>query len=182
MLNFNFLEKGLGTVSLPHFMYDFSRKVFLVLYSIIWPNFNAWLPLLLEILVNMCMVSVYQPGCDVIDFEIYLIFLTKPLSYMTKKSRQKFKYLENEKSFWGEIKSIFHLFQRTFRCQKLSQTLECAFNFYFLKKIWSSISFYEYVHIVTRKRLRKVNKPILIRPVSVVKFALNQITLNHKTL
>ena len=26
---------------------------------------------------------------------------------MTEKSSQKFKYLENEKSFWGEIKSIF---------------------------------------------------------------------------
>ena len=30
---------------------------------------------------------------------------------MTKKSRQKFKYLENEKSFYGEIKSIFHYFK-----------------------------------------------------------------------
>ena len=26
------------------------------------------------------------------------------------------------------MKSIFDLFKRTFRCQKLSQTLECAFN------------------------------------------------------
>ena len=31
---------------------------------------------------------------------------------MPKKSRQKFKYLENEKSFWNEIKSIFHHFWR----------------------------------------------------------------------
>ena len=30
---------------------------------------------------------------------------------MTKKSRQKSKYLENEKSFWGEIKSIFIIFK-----------------------------------------------------------------------
>ena len=29
---------------------------------------------------------------------------------MIKKSRQKFKYLENEKVFWGEMKSIFHHF------------------------------------------------------------------------
>ena len=27
---------------------------------------------------------------------------------MPKSSRQKFKYLKNEKSFWDEIKSIFH--------------------------------------------------------------------------
>ena len=38
-------------------------------------------------------------GCDVINFEINLIFLIKPFFYMTKKSRQKLKYLENDKSF-----------------------------------------------------------------------------------
>ena len=41
------------------------------------------------------------------NFEINLIFLIKPFFYMTKKSRQKFKYLENGKSFQDEIKSIF---------------------------------------------------------------------------
>ena len=30
MLNFNFLEKGPGIVSLPHIEYDFARKLFLV--------------------------------------------------------------------------------------------------------------------------------------------------------
>ena len=34
MLSFNFPEKGLGLVSPPHFVDDFSRKMFLVLYSI----------------------------------------------------------------------------------------------------------------------------------------------------
>ena len=43
--------------------------------------------LLLEILGNMCIVV-----------EIKLIFQIKPFFYMSKKSRQKFKYLENEKS------------------------------------------------------------------------------------
>ena len=33
--------------------------------------------------------------------------LIKPFWYMAKKSRQKLKYLENGKNFWGEIKSIF---------------------------------------------------------------------------
>ena len=31
---------------------------------------------------------------------------------MIKKSRQKFKYIENKKSFEDEIKSIFHYFGR----------------------------------------------------------------------
>ena len=34
MLNFDFLEKGLEIVSSQHLVYDFSRKMFLVLYSI----------------------------------------------------------------------------------------------------------------------------------------------------
>ena len=33
------------------------------------------------------------------NFGINLIFLIKPSFYMNKKSRQKFKYLENEKIF-----------------------------------------------------------------------------------
>ena len=97
-------------------------------YSINWPNFIARLPLLLEILGNICITIARKPGCDVIKFEINIIFLIKPLCYMTKKSRQNLKYLENEKSFWREIKSIFHHFQRTFSCQKLCQTWECTFN------------------------------------------------------
>ena len=31
VLNFNFSEKGLGLVSTPHFVYDFSKKMFLIL-------------------------------------------------------------------------------------------------------------------------------------------------------
>ena len=33
MLNFNFSEKGQRVVSPPHFVYDFSRKTFLMLHS-----------------------------------------------------------------------------------------------------------------------------------------------------
>ena len=51
MFNFDFLENGLGIVS-PS------------------PNLIVWLPLLLEILGNMCIKTVYFPGCDVIIFEI----------------------------------------------------------------------------------------------------------------
>ena len=55
MLNFDLLEKGLELVSPPHFVYDFSRKVFLLLCSINGPNFIVWLLLVLETLVNMCV-------------------------------------------------------------------------------------------------------------------------------
>ena len=49
---FDFLEKGLGMVFPPHPVYDFLRKIFVMLHSINWPNFIAWLHLLLEILGN----------------------------------------------------------------------------------------------------------------------------------
>ena len=58
----------------------------------------------------MCITIVYSPDCDVTKFAINLIFLIKPFCYMRKKSRQKLKYLENEKNFSGEIKRIFHHF------------------------------------------------------------------------
>ena len=38
MLNFDFL-KSVWEVSPPYFMYDFQRKMFLMLYSINWPHF-----------------------------------------------------------------------------------------------------------------------------------------------
>ena len=99
MLNFDILDKGLGIVSPSHFVYNFSTKMYLVLYSINWPNFIVWLPLRLEILVNICIAIVCYPGSDVLNFKINLIFLIKPFLYVTKISRQKLQYLENEKSF-----------------------------------------------------------------------------------
>ena len=58
----------------------------------------------------MCIVIVYLPVCDVINFQINIIFQITPFFFMTKKSRQKFKDLEIKKSFYDEIKSIFHHF------------------------------------------------------------------------
>ena len=54
-------------------MYDFSRKIFLILCSINWPNFNVWLSVLLEILDNMRIAIICFPGCVVMVFEINII-------------------------------------------------------------------------------------------------------------
>ena len=64
-------------VSLAHFLHNFWRKTFLLLYSINWPNLIFWLPLLCEIFDNMCIAIVCKPGCDVMNFEAKLIFLIK---------------------------------------------------------------------------------------------------------
>ena len=101
-----------------------------MLYSINWPNFIVWLPLLLEILdilytyCNYCnthITVICCPVCDTINFEIYLSFLIKPLLYIIKKSGQKFKYLKNDKSFSHKIKSIFHHLKR-FSLKKIKIT------------------------------------------------------------
>ena len=58
----------------------------------------------------MRIAIVCFPSCNVINFEINLILQIKPFFYMTKKLRQKFKYLQNKKKFIGEIKIIVHHF------------------------------------------------------------------------
>ena len=91
ILGFLKKSRGMELVFLPHFLHNFWRKILLLLYSINWTNFFVWLPLLCEILGSMCIAIVCKPGCDVMNFEVNLIFLIKPW--------QKLKYLENEKSF-----------------------------------------------------------------------------------
>ena len=111
MLNFDFLQNCLRIVSTGHFQNIFSKKIFLMLYYINWPNFIVWLSLLLEVLGNMCFAIISFPGCDVINLKINLIFLVKPFLYMTEKSRKKSKYLENKKSSSGETESVFQHFK-----------------------------------------------------------------------
>ena len=56
-------------------MHDFLRKVLFFLCSINWPNFIVCLPILLELLGNMCIGMVCSSGYDVINFEINLAFV-----------------------------------------------------------------------------------------------------------
>ena len=79
---------------LKHTKFPIKKKlvtIFRTLYSVQLPNIIDWLPLLLEILGNVCIVIICYPVCDVINFEIKVSFAIKPFSYVTKKSRQKFK-------------------------------------------------------------------------------------------
>ena len=77
----------------------FLRKIFLMLYSINWPHFTVWLPLLLDRLGNMSIAIICCPICDVINFENNHSFLIKSFFHINKKSEQKFDYLKNGKSF-----------------------------------------------------------------------------------
>ena len=103
---------ALELVSLPHFLHDFSRKKFLTLNSHNCTNFTHWLSLLPEILGagNMCIVIICFPVYGVKNFEI-LAFFSQRFPTWPEKSRQKFKYLKNEKGFYDEIKNILITFK-----------------------------------------------------------------------
>ena len=75
------------------------KKMLTILHSISWANVIVWWPFFLEVSGNMCIIIVCCPVCDVINFEIYLSFFTKPFSLLTQNSEQKLKYTKNKKSF-----------------------------------------------------------------------------------
>ena len=59
------IKRGRELVSLPHFLHDFWRKIFILLYSMNWPNFIVWLPYfvrywatcVLQLFVNQVVTS-----------------------------------------------------------------------------------------------------------------------------
>ena len=89
---------GFELVSLPHFLHEFWRKIFLTLYFINWPNFIVWLSLLLEMLGNMSNKIVCFPGFDLNILKINLNFFLKLFFDMTKGG-QKLNHLKNDKNF-----------------------------------------------------------------------------------
>ena len=95
---FWFFTKGYGTSFFTTLLSRFFKKNVSYMYSINWPNFVAWLHLLLDILDNICIL-IFSPLCDILNFENSLSLLIKPFFYITKKPGQKCKYLKNEKSF-----------------------------------------------------------------------------------
>ena len=77
---------------------SFSTKY--VYHVILFTKFYCLIALILwDIAQYMYCNYICFPGGDIINFENNLIFLTKLFFYMTIKSRQKFKYPENKKSF-----------------------------------------------------------------------------------
>ena len=105
----------------PCYVYHFLRKMILMLYSIIRPNFTVSLSLFLEILDNMCTAIVCFPHCDVINFEINLIFLTKQFSTWTKTPDKNLNIMTTKRAFKLKWKN-FQYFWRALSCQKFSHT------------------------------------------------------------
>ena len=113
MPNFDILEKGFGRVSAHIQCMIFQEKMFLLLYSINWPNLTVWLSLLLEILGNMCKGIVCFLVCDVINFEINLLFLISHFSTWPK-CQDKIKISWERKDVLSWNKKHFTWFVKTF--------------------------------------------------------------------
>ena len=99
MLIFDFLEKRLGIVSPTNLVYNFLRKMFLMLYSMNWPNAIVLLLLLLEVLGNVCIAIVCFPRWDVIYFKINLIVIIRLFLFMTNKSHKNLNILRTKRDF-----------------------------------------------------------------------------------
>ena len=106
-------NENLPRLFLPHFLHDFWRKIFILLYSIIWPNIIFCLPLPPEILGIINIRIVYWPDCDIICFEINFIFPTKPFfSIQTKSQDKNLHILRTKRSFKMKQKSLFVTLKR----------------------------------------------------------------------
>ena len=75
-----------------------------------------WAICVLQLFVNQVVKSWI--------LKLSLYFWSSSFFNMTKKSRQKLKYLENKKNCSDEIKSIFHHFERAFNKVSTTNFLE----------------------------------------------------------
>ena len=83
--------------------------------------------MLLAKLGNMCILIIFSPVCDVINLEINLSFLIKPFFYITKKSRQKFKYPKSEKSHEKKKKKLFPSILKSFQLSEILRDTRVKF-------------------------------------------------------
>ena len=82
-------SKTFGNSFSTTFYASFWQKNISHVIPIDWPNFIVWLPLLHDILGNMCIANVCFSDCDVINFEINVSFLIKWFFCMTKIQEPK---------------------------------------------------------------------------------------------
>ena len=94
MLNFDSLEKCLNKFSTTFCVWFSKKNIFHVIFYQLTKfhcliAFTSW-NIGQYVYCSCLLTRVWRH-----NFEIKLIFLIKPFFYMTKKSRQKFKYREN---------------------------------------------------------------------------------------
>ena len=69
------------------------------MYSLNSSNLIAWIPLILDVLANMCIVIICCPAYDVINLEINRSFLIKSFSYKPKSQTKIVNILRSKRAF-----------------------------------------------------------------------------------
>ena len=154
MLHFDVFKKNSGIVSPSCFVYVFSRKIFLVLYSLTWPIFFFWLLLLLQIFDNIYIAIVCFTGCDVINFGVNLNFLTKPVFLHDRKLKTKISISWEQREILRWIKKHISSFLKCFQLPKIiGLTVENLFPLLVLNKQFINGNFTRSIKLVNNGAL-----------------------------
>ena len=154
MLHFDVFKKNSGIVSPSCFVYVFSRKIFLVLYSLTWPIFFFWLLLLLQIFDNIYIAIVCFTGCDVINFGVNLNFLTKPVFLHDRKLKTKISISWEQREILRWIKKHISSFLKCFQLPKIiGLTVENLFPLLVLNKQFINGNFTQSIKLVNNGAL-----------------------------
>ena len=119
------LQLSFNIFRLP-WTWDTIRKMFVMLHCINWTSFIFWLPLLLKILGNMCIIIFCSPGCDAIKFEISLIYQVVLLHDQKLKTKIWVSWEQKELLRWNE--KCFSSFLKVFQLLKVIPDLKSAFK------------------------------------------------------
>ena len=154
MLHFDVFKKNSGIVSPSCFVYVFSRKIFLVLYSLTWPIFFFWLLLLLQIFDNIYIAIVCFTGCNVINFGVNLNFLTKPVFLHDRKLKTKISISWEQREILRWIKKHISSFLKCFQLPKIiGLTVENLFPLLVLNKQFINGNFTRSIKLVNNGAL-----------------------------
>ena len=102
-LNFDFWEKGLELVSPAHFAYDILKKVFLMLYSLNWPNFIVCLHYLWDI-GQYVFCNYFFPRLCSHKFRNWPQLSYQAIPYMAAEWKGPFRW--NQKAFFPILKGF----------------------------------------------------------------------------
>ena len=132
-------QKGSRTsfsTTFSHFVYNFSRKMFLMLYTNKWPNKILWLPWLFEILGN-CVLQLFVN--QAVTSEILELTLSFYSTWLKSQEKNEISWEGKELLRWNKKRSLSFL--KDFLLLKtLSDMIKAAVQRCSVKEVFLEIS------------------------------------------
>ena len=107
---------GTSDQSLFRWQNKFKKIPLLVMYYLI--KFDDVILSSFWVILKITSANLCEPIHDIINYSTFICPIESRKIGNDRKEVQKFEYLENEKSFLNEIKSIFHSLWRSIVCWK----------------------------------------------------------------